>query len=400
MSGRLLLIPLLLPEDGHLKQLDWRAETVNKKRNYLFIACITIGIAMLLWLESNKNFTYPEGKSESPSLETIIASSEEDYSIQIPDSWQEEIDSYNRIDATVTVPESISTKGFKSASAEKIEVDQEGVLSVLEDYYHPQKGIENEQKIQYLGEDDMYLYFDKSTGKVSLTSTFRDYVFMAYREEMTEYYNRDLYPVDQDLDHFTVSECDEKLLNFCEKIGIEGDIQVIHRSLDYKTMEAEAVELHQDGTETKPDYQWTSDDNSYYCTFSQTCNDIPIIPIDYLQYYSDILNESAHTCLLNKERLVSIHIDEIYDIRYHENYEKLMEFNDILEKYRQYVSISKQNYETVVTDITMRAFAASQGDENYQVTPVWIFYGYWKSNAEDITGAHAVFINAVTGERL
>lgn len=379
----------------------------QKKRNYFFIACIVIGIGLLLWMESNKDFTYPEREIGSTSPDIVDDMTEEDYSIQIPDSWEEEIDPNNRIDATIIVPESISSEGFRGATAEIRSVNVEGMLLALEEYYHPRKGEEYEYDIQYLGEDDMYLYFSRSGKEASMSSGFSNYVSMAYRDNgagVLDSYNRDLYPVDQDLDNFTIGECDEILLNFLENIGLEGEINIVHRALDYETMEREAIELHQDGAETRPDYPWTSDDNSYYCTVSQTCNGIPIIPFFYLRAYGDILNVGGHTFIVNRERLVAFTMFEIYDVRYEGEYEKLMEFPDILEKYRQYVSISKQNYETVVTDITMRAFVVSQGNGIYQVMPVWIFYGYTKyvteDVTEDVTGPYAIFINAITGERL
>jgi len=373
-----------------------------KKGNYLLIACIVVSIGALLWLESNRKLAAPEREPETVSVtpeSSEAASVQEDHSLRVPDSWKEEIDTYNRIDATITVPESIRTDGFKSASAEQISVNREGVLSLLEDYYHPQIGTEDEQVIQYLGEDNMYLNFSPSGDDVSLWSDLAGYISMAYREEATEYYNRDLYLVDQDLDDFTISKCDERIYELCKVVGMEGDIDIVHRALDYKTMEEEAVELHMDGTDSKPDYQWTSDDNSYYCTFSQTCNDILIIPNHYLQAYGDVLNASAHKCVLNEERWIAFNLRKIYDIQYQENYEKLMEFDDILAKYREYMSIASHDYETVVTDITMRAIAVSQGDDSCQVVPMWIFYGYWSSK-DGISSTHAIFINAITGERL
>lgn len=375
----------------------------QRKRNYIFITCIVIGIGLLLWMESNKDFTHPEREVASTSPESADNMAEEGHSIQIPNSWKEEIDPNNRIDAAIIVPESICREGFRSATAEIRSVDTERVLLALEDYYHPRKGEELEYVIQYRGEDNMYLYFSKSGDEISLSSDFRDYVSMAYRDQgagVLDSYNRDLYPVDQDLENFTINECDEILLNFFENIGLDGEVSIIHWALDYETMEREARELHPDGSETKPDYPWASDDNSYYCTVSQTCNGIPLIQSYWLAAYGDILNVSGHTFVVNRERLVSFNITEIYDIRYGEQYENLMEFSDILEKYRQYTSLSMQDYETVVTDITMRAIAVDQGDGIFQITPIWIFYGYWHHTAEDVTGPHAIFINAITGERL
>lgn len=374
----------------------------QKKRNYFFTACIVIAIGLLFWMESNKDFTYPERNVASSSPEITDNITEEDHSIQVPDSWKEEIAPNNRIDAAIVVPESIRENGFRSATAEIKSVDNESVLLALEEYYHPWKEEEYEYVILYLGEDGMYLYLPKSEGEVSMVTDFRDYLFMAYRDGLTEYYNRDLYPVDQDLENFTLSECDKILFDFFGYVGLEGEVEIIHRALDYETMEREAIELHMDGSDTKPDYLWTSDDNSYYCTVSQTCNGLSLIPAYYLQAYGDIINVGGHTFGVNRGRLVSFNLNEIYDIRYGEQYENLMDFSDILEKYRQYSSLAMQVNETVVTDITMRVIAVDQRDGICQVLPIWIFYGYKKYVMEDviIETPHAVVINAITGECL
>lgn len=376
---------------------------MNKRNNnYYFIALIVICIGLLLWIEPKKNSTKleREGENTSPASMNNVSENEK-YSIQVPYYWKEQIDEYNRIEATIKVPDCIREEGFQKASAEIVVVNQENLLSLLEEYYHPQKGIEDEQVIQYLGKDNMYLYFFKSSeGGVSLTTSFRNYVAMAYHEELTEEYNRDLYPVDEELENFPIVDCDDMILNFCESIGISGEINIIHRTLDYEMMKYEAEEMQPDGTKTKPDYQWTPNDSSYYCTISQLCNGIAIIPVFYLNSYADILNVGGHTCLLNKERIASFYIDNIYNIRYGETHEELMEFSDVVEKYGQYVSLARQDYETVITDITMRVLAINQGNGSYNLTPVWVFYGYWSDTAEDITGYHAIFINAITGERL
>ena len=66
----------------------------KKKRNYFFITCVVIGIGLLLWIESNKNFTHLERENKSTS--PVSVNEETDFSIQIPDSWKEEIDLYNK----------------------------------------------------------------------------------------------------------------------------------------------------------------------------------------------------------------------------------------------------------------------------------------------------------------
>lgn len=399
---------------------------MNKfNKNYLLIALIVICIGLLLWIEPGKNSTMPAGGRSAVSARTEHGSAavsteaannmtennniEENHSIQVPDSWKEEIDEYNSIDAAITISDCIREKGFRKSYAEIVDINQEKMLDFLEDYYHPRKEIDDEYVIQYLGNDDMYLYFFKdsySGAEASMSTAFGNYVNMAYRDAVYDGYNRDLYPIDEELENFPIADCDDMILDFFESVGISSEIDIIHRTLDYRIMENEAAEQNMDGIWTKPDYQWTPGDNSYHCTISQSCNGIPVIPSYFIEMYGDILNQGGHTCILNSERIAMFYIGDIYDIRYGDGYEDLMEFTDIVEKYKQYVTIGRQDYKTLVTDVTMRVFAIKQGDGNYKMIPIWIFNGYW-STAEDVTdmtedaiGNHAVFINAITGERL
>lgn len=370
--------------------------------SYLLIVCIVVGIGLLLFKESNKDFARSERETASLSPASEERDGETDFSVQIPDSWKEEIGSNNRIDAAITVPESIRREGFRSADAEIKTLDREKILSLLEEDYRPRKTTENENLTQYTGTGGMFLNFDKY-GNADMVTDFYLYFAMSYcDQQVLERYNRDLYPVDQDFENFTVAECDDIIAAFCESAGIEGDISMVHRVIDYRIMKEEALELHPDGTENRPDYPWSADDNSYYCQFSQTCNGLSILPIFYLQANADILNASGHSCLVNRRKLCAFNLSEIYSIRYRESYENLMEFSEILEKYRQYMSMEPQVYETMITDITMRAIAVSQGNGEYRITPVWIFYGCQKVAEDDSDPYYQaiVIMDAVTGERL
>lgn len=398
---------------------------MNKfNKNHLLIALIVICIGLLLWIEPGKNSILParghSAISTQPEEESAVVSPlsanyieenenniEGNHSIQVPDSWKEEIDEYNSIDAAITVSDCIRENGFRKSYAEIVDINQEKILAFLEDYYHPHKEIDDEYVIQYLGNDDMYLYFFKDTysgAEASMTTAFGNYVNMAYRDTVYDGYNRDLYPINEELENFTIDDCDDMISDFCESLGINDEIEIIHRTLDYKLMESEAAEQQSGGIWTKPDYQWTPNDSSYYCTISQLCNGIAVIPSYLIEISGDILNQGGFTCLLNNERIAMFYIgDKIYDIRYGDDYEDLLEFSDIVEKYKQYVTLGRQDYKTVVTDITIRVFAIKQGDGNYKMIPIWVFNGYWSVAAdttEDVTGNHTIFINAITGERL
>ena len=343
-----------------------------------------------------ENSAEPEG-----DMRDSDTASAEQISSQIPERLVEEIGETGRIDALIAVPDCVREKGFQKATAKRVDIDQDRVLAFLEEFYHPRKGIEYEQGIQYRGEDDMYLFFPKEPqGGASMTSSLRNYISMAYRDGLAEDCNRDLYPIDTTLEGFSLEDCDEMLGKFHQSIGLTGDVGVVHWALDHRTMEAEAVELHVDGPDTKPDYRWTAGDDSYYCAVSQLCNGMPILPSFYIVAYADILNAGGYNCLINRDRIISFSVENIYDIQYEEACEELLAFPEIVEKYKDYRSSLGQNYETTVTDIAMRVFAINQGKDEYELVPVWIFYGRWRDTEEDVTGAHAIFIHAVTGERL
>lgn len=223
---------------------------------------------------------------------------------------------------------------------------------------------------------------------------------MAYRDNPREDgYNRKLYSVNGELEGFSLDECKKRMQEICSEIGMSGEVGITYRALDYKTMEVQAEELHMDGSLTKPDYSWTPSDNSYHCTISQLCNDILIVHTYILAAYADILNYGDHTCVLNRERIISMNVYEVYEIAYKQDYEKLLDFSEILDKYKACTELRLPDYSTEVTDITMRVIASSQGKNIYKMTPVWIFYGtsYCDMDGEISTSPYAVIINGLTG---
>lgn len=376
---------------------------MKERGNKGYIAIIVLAVSILLLAgESIGWFHFLPGRAQSPSR----ASSDnqqviESYSIEIPNSWQEEIDEINRIDAIVNVPDSIREQGFKKTIATVVKGDQANILSLFEEYYHPYMGEEDDSDIQYRGEDDLYLYFPKlETYSVTASSKLREYIYMAYREQpQLEDYNRELYSTDIDLEGFTLEECSQKLKQICDTLKLTGELSITYRALDYKTMEKEAYELDMDGTVTKPDYEWTASDNSYLCTISQSCNEIPVINSYALEAYGDILNYGNHICLLNKERIIFLYVDEVYDIQYDEEYEELLSFSEIIDKYKKSVQLKIMGGNTSISDITMRVISVNQGNGTYQMIPVWIFYGthYYEDGIEI---PHAVIINGLTGEEI
>lgn len=370
--------------------------------NYGIIGLLIISIIALIYFDNAWELIKP-GIVTLNSVSDTISEEEEQvitYGIEIPYNWTEIIDEKNCIDAVVDVPDIIRTKGFQKAVGVAKEVSREKALTIVETYYHPVYDGEDEYSVHYTGEDGMYFSFQKKVGSAYLMTDTYLYIRMAYRDGMAEDYNRDLYAVDSDLDSFSIEECDERLGNIFEKLGLCGDVNITHRALDYRIMEQEAVELHMDGTETKPDYDWSENDDSFLCVVSQTCNGISVIPTWQFTTPADILNVGAHTFVLNKDRVIGLDVDDIYDIEYMQEWEELLEFPDVLELFRRSPKLFTNVHYKEITDISLRVIAVADGENGYRMTPVWIFYGYWTDEDKTFEAPFAVIMNAITGEEL
>lgn len=369
----------------------------------LVIVCIIILIGKNMGWFSEQLDKEQKGASNQ-SEETVKNGDNEKYPIDVPYKWQEEIDAYNKIDAKISIPDIIRTDGFLEASAKKMAPNQDEILPFLEDYYKPYLSNEYEDSTLYRGADELYLYLLKDKYKdIIISSKFGNYISMAYRDNPgTDDYNRELYPVEEDLEGFSVEECEEKVKNICEKLGIKSEVQIIYRSLDYRIMEEQATELHMDGSSTKPDYKWKIADSSYHCTISQLCNEVPIIQNYIVESYGDILNYGDFTCIINKERIVNLFFSNIYEIKYEKKYVELLSFESILQKYKEIAGLTIQKSNTLVTDITLRVIAVNRQDGNYDLVPIWIFYGNdtLKDGEETYFSPYAIIINGITGEQI
>ncbi|GEM_PF-2097565 len=380
---------------------------MNERGYKKYLAIILLAVSIILLAGKSMGwFPFLQGGAQSPSKQSSSINEDnknvnKSYSIDIPTIWKEEIDEQNKINAVINVPDSIREQGFKKANATVVKGDQANILSLFEEYYHPYRGEEDEADIQYRGKDDLYLYFPKlESYNVTASSKLREYIYMAYREQpQLEDYNRNLYYTDIDLEGFTLLDCKEKLRNIVNTLNLTEELSITYRALDYKIMEKEAYEMDMDGTVTKPDYEWSASDNSYLCTISQICNKIPIINSYALESYGDILNYGNHICLLNKERIIYLYVDEIYKIQYEDNYEEILSFSDIIDKYKRSVQLKSIDRSTNISDITMRVITVDNGNGKYQLIPVWVFYG--TLNYDDGTEIPlAIFINALTGEEI
>ncbi len=370
-------------------------------KKYGLLVCVIITIIFVV-LENNGFFAGKAGESkeaEASSDQEVPGGESSSYAMDIPYEYKADINGQNQIDAAINVPDTVREEGFKKASARMAEVPETSILALLEEYYHPYEGEEYESDRQYLGEDDLCLNFSKEYPEFSLYCRTASYIGMAYRNQATEDCNQGAYTIDQDLPNFPLSDCDRRIEELFQTYGVESKLHIVHNTLDYKIMEREALELRSDGSQTKPDYKWSRNDDSYYCMVWQMCNGIPVTHGYMLTSYADILNRGSHNLVLNKERFLQINMTEVYDIRYSQEREALLGFEEVLERYAR-ITEAAENYAIKITDIALRVTGVKEKSGEYRMEPIWIFYGIKTYGEEGISAPFAIMIDAVTGDAL
>lgn len=370
-----------------------------KKRkigNFVPILITAVCLCFVVWSELHVP------ASDSEEIETLVQVQEETQAkgIDIPYEWKEQVNERNVINAVIEVPDIIRQEGFQSVKATKKEIDLAKLLKLLEEDYQPYKGMEDDLDIQFLGNDEMYLYYHKTYSDINMICKMDDYIRMAYRDQLSASYNRDKYFVDTNVEGFPMEECDDRIHGFMEALGIQGEYQIVHRALDYRIMKEEAIELHQDGAITKPDYDWQEKDNSYHCSVSQLCNGIPVLESYRLRGRNDILNQASHIFVLNKDRFISFSTDKVFDFAYGKEYKKLLPFSEIMNKYREASELELRSTNIEVTHIAMRIIAIETGEGQYFMQPVWIFDGSEAYDTVPGTYPYVMIVNAFTGEEM
>lgn len=323
--------------------------------------------------------------------------------MEVPESWEEVFDERNSISAEINIPDGIREYGFLKASGNIFLPQEDDVLPLFEDFYKPYKVKEHGYMTEYAGEDNLHLFLPVDENEnTSSTCNSSDYIFMAFRDNYgTEYYNIDKYSKEQELDNFPIEKCNERIKKICDSLNLKDDIILTHYALDYRIMQEEALEFHMDGTDTKPDYAWTEEDNCYCYYISQTCNNIPLIPAYTLQRSENILNYYPHMIALSRERILRMFFTTLYDIHYEDTYEELLPFSDIMKKYRQIIDLVPKEKSTNVNKIELRVVAVRESGKVFRMVPVWVFYGSASyEGMEEYADSYAVFINGLTGEEL
>ncbi len=365
---------------------------------------VAVIFAIFLVLSGRRGFFAgrPEENKEGETAAGQDISPDEgvSYGIEIPYEYKADINETNRIDAVVDAPDTVRKEGFRMASARIADVPEASVLALLEEDYHPYAGEEYDAARQYLGEDEMYLFFSKEYSEFTMFCRTADYIGTAYRYRPTEDCNKERYALDAELPDFPLADCDRRIEELFRAYGVDGGLRVVHSTLEHETMAQEALELHADGTWEKPDYTWSAADDNYHCRVWQMCNGVPVLHGYMLQTYMNILEEGCHILKLNRDRFLEMSITEVYKISYGQEWEQLLRFEEVLERYGQFTEAAEENYAIEITEIGLRVTSVDEGGGTYRMAPIWIFYGTKTYESEGVVMPFAMMIDAVTGDEL
>lgn len=368
-----------------------------RKKVFDYIIAISLILGLFFCIFSDMSFFVKESESKKNNSLTSEQNEQEkkSYGIDVPYEWNETVYENHIICANIDVPEIIRKQGFKKATAVQNEVTIDNLREILKEY-DLKEDVLPDGSTRYAGLYDSYLNIYQGTFYLTTASSI--YLNMAYRDvTFMDSYNADKYPFDLELEEFSLQECDEKLDAILKAMGVESDVIISRRSLDYHTMAQEAIELHKDGTEGKPDYSWSVEDDCYYCKISQLCNEVPVLPNENFIYWTNIIYDGMYTIALRKDRIATMNCYQVFDISYEDDYEELIAFPQILQKYKDIAVDVPKEQKIQITDITLRVRPIKNDDGSYDLVPMWIFYG-----TQDIEGflpyPYVVIFNALTGD--
>ncbi len=388
-----------------------KKRNAHKKRDIFFTAFLLMAILICMgWAATGNSFGSRKNQGEiSEAAENINNNNLKENQkmiskpMEIPKSYKEELDDQNKIDAVISIPENIREKGFRQAWGQKSFPDRETMLQLFGEY-DLYEGEEYKNVEQYRGADNMYLYYPRIEEEgFSAITDFAMLVRSAFRNQVgVPNFNRDKYVKEGNLGNFTLEECREILKELSRDIGMGDSVSMTCYALDYQTMSEEAMLLDMDGNITKPDHRWSDSDNCFYCEISQLCNGIPVISASDVMGAADIIECGEVDCIIKKDRIADLSFSNIYSISYSENYEELLSFDEILQRYRDMLESREMVYQTCITDITMRVLPTADGGDRYKMHPVWVFYGHDSTEVEGelMEGPYAVFFDGVTGDIL
>ena len=330
---------------------------------------------------------------------------------EIPSSYQLEISDNKKINAKVVVPDAVSEKGYHSATAKMITLDEEYLYQYFDGQYHitEKEKVENgadENDCIYYGSTDgaaMFLYGNTIYG-VDMETQLQTDIISTIRDIDDEMYNGNRFPREESLEKFSIEECDKRVSDFLDEAGNVCPIQIFHRTLDADILAEEAYALQDDGSYKKIGRLWTDDDKGYICNIFLLCNDTPIYDQKNLRYGWRLQDNSMWQMTVTRGKIASASLRAFYEINYSDACENMLSLDTVASLCAKQMQSMDEANEITITEIYLISIPLKVSQKEYQMRPVWLLQGTQKEIFEGMdrpyVGDIVYAIDAVSGDLL
>lgn len=330
---------------------------------------------------------------------------------EIPSSYQLEISDNKKINAKVVVPDAVREKGYHSATAKMITLDEEYLYQYFDGQYHitEKEKVENgadENDCIYYGSMDgaaMFLYGNTIYG-VDMETQLQTDIISTIRDIDDEMYNGNRFPREESLEKFSIEECDKRVSDFLDEAGNVCPIQIFHRTLDADILAEEAYALQDDGSYEKIGRQWTDDDNGYICNIFLLCNDTPIYDQKNLRYGWRLQDNSMWQMTVTRGKIASASLRAFYEINYSDACENMLSVDTVASLCAKQMQSMDEANEITITEIYLISIPLQVSQGEYRMRPVWLLQGTQKETFEGMdrpyVGDIVYAIDAVSGDLL
>lgn len=366
----------------------------------LLCAC-AIGI---LWTSSHNKKDVLDGAQkksteQNTEVETIVS---------FPNSYEKQVSDTFVIQADVIVPENFKPNNLHKATAKIIEIDQEkwkkhflkeGVIYEEDEWDDLSR--ESEMLIGREYENgDWQLTVASQCGNLWTPVFYHIDNCLVWDTVVADGYNRDVYPLEGDLEFASRKEVYQNITTELENLGIPMKSAEIERcySLPYQTLAEQEKQNLEIGNLEQEDIKgaWSREDDAYYFYIWQKEQGLPIYPDGYIEWIDPENVRGGIRCCYNKDGMVSLNVAYWMECKQEKEKLSLLPLEDIMkaveEKYGQVIN------DSMMTLKTCRLFEAPipRDDNNYEVVPVWIC----EIQNDENTVPVYLPINAVTGQEV
>lgn len=383
---------------------------LNKKSNLLIGILIISSLLYIGCQESDVPVTLTQF-SEATDIDEDTSASDND-GITFPEKYEKESGNVT-FETMIVLNKDFNPNEIYDYIATLQQPDPSNTLKVLFSGINYQEEITTNDSGQtdyyYAGQNgETLLIYPES---VQLYKSFADHLPRILSLSYKYNYNGDKYSQSEEFSFAARDTALTDILDILSKMGITigNDYSYSGYSLDYQTMKNEETVLGIQGEADPSRYKenWSSDDDCYYFALRQTCQKLPVYYI-----YSDIYKEASDAfaqvqAAYSKDGLFYLLMDKTFKFQKRDTKLKLKNFEEIAGtvEYKYANIISDDNY--IVTKAQLMMMARQEKNDNYLLTPVWVFdvteilkLQSGEGSVEEHSVLNQVIVNAVTGEEI